>query len=151
MKINHKSVLIYSDKNLNLICIPTGKSKNFGGAIMGLDIVHELKYPYSNDELENTLMISMNECYSQVPINTTEKSSLERYLNINGFSKAVKNKKLIAFEWDCDDYYYIVPTAKIPKRGYVDMEDKKIILGIEIKKGKLAEGIKEAICLSITY
>lgn len=46
MKIQYRLLHIYIDGKANLLAIPTGESKKFGGAIMELDLVKEIKAPY---------------------------------------------------------------------------------------------------------
>jgi len=63
-------------------------------------------------------------------------------LNIKEFSKAVKDKKLIIFGWDCDEGYYVVLTQKVPKQGFVHIEEKKLYLGKKLIDGALAKVYK---------
>ena len=118
MNINYRYVQVYVDKNDNLLVIPTGKSKKIKNAIICIDIVNQLLIPYTDEELENILRLAFSQCYSKEPDDTTNVSSLERYLKIRGYSKAVKNRKLILCEWDSDDEYYIITTKK-PQKGFV--------------------------------
>lgn len=145
MDIDFRIVNIYVDRGNNLLAIPIGESKRINGAIVDLDIVNGLQFPYSDENLEKVLKKTLNQCFSQVPNDTTNESSLERYLNVKGFSKAVKDKKLVVFGWNNEEGYYVIPTKKIPKRGFVDIEDKKLYLGNELNDGILAKAIKEAI------
>lgn len=148
MDIDFRIVNIYVDKYNNMLAIPIGQSKKLNGAIVDLDIVNELQFPYSDEYLEDVLKKTLNQCFSQVPNDTTNVSSLERYLNVKGFSKAVKDKKLVVFGWNCDEGYYVIPTNKVPKRGFVDIEDRKLYLGDELKVGVLAKAIKESILIA---
>ena len=145
MDISFRIVNIYVDKNNNLLIIPTGESKKLCGALIDLDIVNKLQFPYSDEDLEEILKKSLNECFSKKPNDLTSESSLERYLNVKGFSKAVKDRKLVVFGWNCDEGYYVIPTNKIPKRGFVDIEDKKFDIGKELRDGILAKAIKASI------
>lgn len=145
MDIDLRIVNIYVDKDNNLLIIPTGESKKLCGALIDLDIVNELQFPYSDEDLEEILIKSLNECFSKKPYDLTSESSLERYLNVKGFSKAVKDRKLIVFGWNCDEGYYVIPTNKIPKRGFVDIEERKFYIGMELREGILAKAIRESI------
>ena len=61
-------------------------------------------------------------------------------MNIKEFSKAVKDKKLIIFGWDCDEGYYVVLTQKVPKQGFVHIEEKKIFRQ-EVNRWSLGKGL----------
>ena len=150
MKITYRVVQAYVDEKDNLIVIPTGESKKFGRAIMGLDIINQLNMPYSDEELENTLKSAFSQCFTNEPDDTTNISSLEKFLKIKGYAKAVKNRRLVVCKWDCDDGYIITPTKKVPKEGFVHMKDNKIVLGKELKDGELSKAFKEAMKLSST-
>jgi hypothetical protein len=86
MKYDYKSVQICADSNQNLISIPTGKSEKWG--TLTIDSILELKIPYSDEQLEQELINSMDRCYSKVPNNDLKISDLENYLGIKGFAKA---------------------------------------------------------------
>lgn len=53
----YKDVSIYIDKNGTIIAIPLGKSKIYG--IAEIDLIFELKGPYTDEELEVFLMGAM--------------------------------------------------------------------------------------------
>ena len=145
MKITNRTVHIYADQD-TLIAIPTRKSKKYG--LKELSFVNEIGSISPDIELERILYLSLSQCFSEEANDSSEIGALEVHLNIKGYVKAVKNKKLIALEWDCDDGYYVVPTRKIPKQGFVDIEDKIIRLGKKIVEGELAKAVRQAIELS---
>ena len=138
----YKTIFIYVDEKDNLIAIPTGESEKFG--LMGLDIINQLNIPYTDEELESLLINTLAQCYSKKADDSTNVSSLERFLGVKGFTTAVKKRRLVAFSWRYDKGYYITPTNKIPKRGFVDMVDNELILGTELKYGVLARKFREA-------
>lgn len=142
-------VNIYFDKNKNLIVIPTGESENYGRAIMELDIVYQLNIPYSDEQLVRILKESLSKCFSEKPFNDIKQSALERYLNINGYSRAVKGLNLVVLGWDDEQGYYVTPTNKIPKQGFVSIEDKIISLGMNLDDQILAKAMKEAFRIAI--
>ncbi|EKD94630.1 MAG: hypothetical protein ACD_26C00004G0001 [uncultured bacterium] len=144
MIITYRVVFVYVDKKDNLLIIPTGESEKYG--TMGLDLFYQLDSPYSNDELEKTLHEALDMCCSKKPQDDTTESSIERHLKVKGFSKAVKDKKLVSVNWNIDDGFYVTPTQKIPKKGYVHMND--IILGKELEYGALTKALKFAILSS---
>lgn len=148
MKVTYKTVLVYVDEKDNIIAIPTGESDKYG--LMGLDIVFELNLPYSDEQLEVFLKGVMDKCYSKKADDSAELSTLEKFLKIKGFAKAVKCRRLINFDWFKESGYAIVPTNKKPKQGYVHMEDKIIKLGKEPNEGELSKAFKEAMKLSTT-
>lgn len=149
MKVTYKSVIVYIDKDDTIIAIPMGKSKKY--CIAGIDLVLEIKKPYSDMELELFLKEAIDKCYSMKSDDSSEVSSLEKYLDIKGFAKAVKNRRVISFGWYYDIGYVLVPTHKKPRQGFVHMEDKTIKLGQELKEGELSKAFKEVAELSITY
>jgi hypothetical protein len=142
----YRCVLIYADLENNLWIVPTGRSEKMGGAIIGIDIVSGLRSPYSDDELISALKRAMGQCFSMVPDDSLKESAIERYLKVKGYEKAVKNKKLIQFEWNIDDGFYITPTKK-EKKGYGFLDDMQIALGNNFKDEELVKGINEALNL----
>jgi hypothetical protein len=146
MEITYKTVDVYVDENENLIAVPTGESEIFG--TKNLDIANILNVPYSDNELEKLLIETLNQCYSQKPNDTENISFLERFLKVKGFAKAVKNRKLIGVNWNSDKGYCVIPTRKVPKQGYIVMEDVEIFIGKNFKSGELAKAFKEAILMS---
>ncbi|RCX07643.1 hypothetical protein DFR58_1503 [Anaerobacterium chartisolvens] len=148
MVYDYKCVSVYADPNNNLIIIPNGQSQKWGGATAEIDIVNEILVPYSDDDLEKALINAMELCYSKDPDADGDISPIAKHLKVKGYSKAVKNKRYICFRWDIDDGYYLIPTEKVPKRGYVHQEDKIIMLGKNIEYGKLAQAVKEALNLA---
>jgi hypothetical protein len=150
MKYNYKSVHIYADSSQNLILIPTGESKKWGGTLE-IEAVTELKAPYSDEQLEQELINSMDRCYSLKPDESLKESVLEKFLGIKGFSKACKGLKIILFEWLAKDGFFFTPTNKVKGEGYLHLSEQKISLGKSFNKGDLANTVKKAIELSKTY
>jgi len=146
MEIIYKFVNVYVDESDNLIAFPTGESEIFG--TKDLDIANVLNTPYSDNELENLLIETLNQCYSQKPNDTENSSFVERLLKVKGYEKAVKNRKLIGVNWNSDKGYSVIPTRKVPKQGYIDMENAEIFVGKNFKSGELAKAFKEAILMS---
>ncbi len=149
MKRDYKSIQIYVDSNQNLISVPIGESKKWG--IISIHSVSELKSPYSDEQMEQELINSLNRCYSLPADDDLKVSALEKYLGIKDFSKACQGKKLVDLSWNAKDGYYITPTNKVKGKGYLHLEDMKIFLGKNINKGDLANAVKKAIELSKTY
>jgi hypothetical protein len=150
MGFNYKLVHIYSDLNQNLIFIPTGESKKWGGTL-AIDSVTELKHPYSDEQLEEALNSSLDRCYSLKPDESLKESALEKYLGVKGFSKACKGKKLVLFEWLAKEGFSFTPTDKVKGEGYNHLSEQKISFGKNVNKGDLANAVKKAIELSKTY
>ena len=148
MKYDYKMVNIYIDKNGTLYVVPTGESKKFGGAIVDLDLIVKLDFPYSDNDLENSLMRAIEDCFSIEPNVSLSVSALERFLNIKGFSKAVKDKRLVILEWNCDEGYFFLPTKKLTKQGFEHLESEKIYVGKKLIKGVLSKKFMDAIKLS---
>lgn len=147
MNLDYRLVNIYADPNNNLIIISNGQSQKWGGVTAEIDVVNIMTFPYSDEEVEEALINAMKLCYTKNP-DDDNLSPIEKYLRVKGYSKAVKDKRLVCFRWDIDDGYYLIPTEKIPKRGFVHKEDKAIMLGEAIGKGKLSASLKEALGLS---
>ena len=149
MGYDYRSVIVYADAKDNLFILPTGESKRLCGATMELDILKHLAFPFSDEEVEEALLESMDLCFSEDPDDAPGyRTVMEKYLNVKGYAKAVKDKKCIIFHWDVDDGYSITATQKVPKEGYIHLKDKVISLGMDIKKGELAKALKEAMQLS---
>jgi hypothetical protein len=135
-------VSIYVSKHDVLYMIPTGSSKKKGGAVE-INIVNDLKSPYTSNALEELLLLTFNQCYTRNPDELLNTTPIEQYLNIKGWSNAVRNMKLISCSWDDDIGYEITPTDKIPYKGY--QHQKGIVLGKKVSPGDLAEAVKIAI------
>jgi len=93
----------------------------------------------------------MDKCYSKESDDSSEISPLEKHLKIKGYSKAVKNRRLIGFDWHHDTGYELIPTHKKPRQGFVYIEDKTIKIGKELKEGELSKAFWEVARISITY
>lgn len=142
---NYGVVLIYCNQHNDLIIISCGESKKLDGLSRAIDVVAKVNFPYNELELEETLLRSMELCHSQEPDVESKQSTIERVLGINGYGKATKNHKLIQFEWNKKDGYDLRPYQRIPRRGYVLMEEQVIPLGKKIVAGQLAGSVNKAI------
>jgi hypothetical protein len=140
---DYKSVNIYADPQDTLFLIPNGESSD--GLTMGLDIIHELKPPYTEEELENALLESMDLCYSEFP-SEQPNSIIVRHLGLKSYSKATKDKRYVMFKWTSDEGYTVTPSIK--KRGYEHLTEQSIFLGKSFKNGELANAVKKALALS---
>lgn len=148
MKKTYKTVSVYVDKQNDLIAIPHGESDKY--SLAELDIVLALSAPYTDEDLEAFLLEAYGKCYSQKSNDTTNVSPLEKYLNVKGYSKAIKNRRVVLLHWFKENGYEIVPTNKIPRRGYDHIEEKTFKIGKEIKDKNLSNAFKEAMQLSTT-
>ncbi|PGY13198.1 hypothetical protein [Bacillus sp. AFS031507] len=143
---NYGSVAIYCDSSNNLIIIPYGESQKLDGLNKEIDVVSKLNHPYDDLELEKTLINSLELCHSKNPDDGENKRTIiERELGIRGYAKATKSLKIINFSWNKEDGYDVRPFQRIPRRGYVEMEEQVIPLGKKIVPGQLAEALKKAI------
>ncbi|MGM0885203.1 MAG: hypothetical protein ACQEXQ_29690 [Bacillota bacterium] len=143
-KHRYKNVGIYVSKHDDLFMIPTGSSKKHGGAV-DINIVNELKSPYTDDDIEKMLLLTFNQCYTMNPDELINTTPIELHFNIKGWSNAVRDKKLISCFWNDEIGYKITPTNKIPYKGYQHQEDATIVLGKKVKPGDLANAVKKAI------
>ena len=98
MNRNYKNIRVYSDVNGELYIIPSGENTIRGGTIE-IDIVHHLKAPYSDEELERTVEIALDECYSMKPNFESKYTPIERFLGIKGWAKATAIKKNVTILW----------------------------------------------------
>lgn len=147
MEYDYKSISIYADAADNLLIIPSGYYEKYGGT-KDIAIVNQLNVPYSEIELDEMLKLALEQCYSLKPDEDLKITVIEKFLNIKGYSKAVKQRRWIGLEWDYKNGYTISPTQKIQKRGYVIIEEKIIKLGHENTSGELAKAVIEAMQLS---
>lgn len=145
MNFDFKSVNIYVDKMNNIFAVPTGISNKHGGAIMEINKVQVINSPYTDNQIEELLISALDQCFTLIPDENSSQTPLEKYLSIKGYSKAVKDKKLIKLSWNDEDGYFITPTEKIPRRGYVHLKKERIDLGNNIIDCNLANAVKEGI------
>lgn len=148
MNETYKLIHIYVDKLGNLLIIPTGKSQKYFGAIKELSIVNQLNKPFLENDLYIELVKTLDQCFSEEPDDTTNLSALEKFLDIKGYSKATKNRKLIILQWNNKEGYYITPTKKVPREGFTHLEDKTIMLGDSLECNGLLSAVTKAIELS---
>ncbi len=147
MKDEYKSVHIYVDTENNILLFPIGICKE-RGTTKEIDLAIEIKYPYTDEQLEKTLIEAMEKCYSLEADSNTQISPIEKYLKIKGYTKAIKDKKMIHFLWDKKEGYYLLPTANQQKKGFKHLANDMIYLGNELKIGELAKSVREAMKLS---
>lgn len=146
-----KNVSIYIDIENNLYIIPYGTIKNYKGSTNAnaqLDIVIYLKYPYTDYELEEAVIKALDLCHSKEP-NIDGVTPLEKFLNVKGYERSVKNKRLVGLRWLQDEGFKITPTQKVPRKGHSHLNDRVIVLGKSLKEGELSKAINKAIDMSI--
>ncbi|CAM4134010.1 hypothetical protein [Saccharibacillus endophyticus] len=123
-----KTISVYVDKKENLIIVPTGIWVP-RGAVIDIDSIFELKFPYKKEELEEGLKKGFGSCYSQkVEAEFPEQSAIEKYLKVKSYNQAVKGRKLVSCRWTPEDGYEITPTRKIPRRGFVHQKHLACII-----------------------
>ncbi|WP_033166105.1 hypothetical protein [Clostridium sp. KNHs205] len=147
MEYLYRKLSIYADPDDNLIIFPTGLSLKWEVTVI-LDLPVQLLNPYTDEELEKAIYQSMDQCFSIVPDDENKTTPIEKFLNIKGYSRAVKERRLIFFFWNVDEGYRITPTKKESRQGYCSMVDKAIRLGLNPKEGEIAKAIREAMKLS---
>jgi hypothetical protein len=147
VEYKYKTIDIFADINGSLIVIPHGRNEQTGGTI-NIDIVHHLTSSNNREELERTIILAFEECYSIKPNIDLKYSVVERYLGIKGYGKATKDKKLVTISWWQGKGFEIEPWKKMnkpPKGHYTLIKDGVIKIGIEPKTGELAEAVRKAI------
>jgi hypothetical protein len=92
----------------------------------------------------------MSLCFTKTHDDSTNVTTLEKYLKVKGYGKVVKNKRCITFWWNINDGYFVVPINKIHKGSFVEIEEKKVYLGREIKEGELAKAVRKSMKISTT-
>jgi hypothetical protein len=147
MEHEFKSLTIYIDQNNGIIILSCGESKRWGGT-MDIDVEQRLTSPYSTEELEIKLQNALEQCYSKEVDEYSKTTPLEIVTNIKDYAKAVKTRRLVYLECDLNKGYRVVPTEKIPRQGYVHLEDEEIKLPLNYSKNQLAEAVNKAISLS---
>lgn len=147
VKFNHRTVMVYIDEKNNLIANPTGESERYG--LTGLDIVHELNAPYSDDQLGCFLRKAMSKCYSQKADDMAGLGPLEKHLEVTSFAKAVKRRRLVNFCWHTGSGYTLIPTEKRPRQGFVHLDGKAISVEAGAGNGELGLAFREAMKLSV--
>jgi hypothetical protein len=151
MEYTYKSLTVYADSTGNLIIFPTTVAEMrgvTGGAIVGIDLPHQLKPPFDNSVMENEIQKAFDECYSkEADLSSTP---IERFLKIKGYGKAVEGKKLVSVRWTEDTGYVVIPTRKEhkPKRGYIHLNEQSINLGKQFAPGEMAKAVRTAIEIS---
>ena len=149
MEFLYKNVSIYADTSDNLIIIPTGNSEKWGGAV-DIDLAFQLNSPYTDEELEESINKALVQCFSLKPNEDIKETVIERFLKIKGYSKAVKERRFVSLFWNVNEGYIITPTKKVPRQGYVHINDKSFRLGLKPQMGEIGLAIREAMKLS-TY
>ncbi|WP_033166103.1 hypothetical protein [Clostridium sp. KNHs205] len=148
MEYLYRNLSIYADPNDNLIIFPTGESPKREGATVILNLPIQLLYPYTDEELEKSIYKAMDLCFSIIPDDEDKTTPIEKFLNIKGYSRAVKERRLIFFFWNVDEGYIITPSQKIPRQGYSSIDEKEFRLGMNPKEEEIAKAIREAMKLS---
>ncbi len=141
-------VQIYCDPLDNLIFISMGDSQKYGGIATEIDVISKLNFPYNDEDLEETLLRSLELCHSKEPDEEKKQTYIERELGIRGYGKATKNLKIIILYWTKENGFQIEPHERIPRRGYVILEEQVIPLVKKIVSGQLAEAVKKAISVA---
>ena len=146
--MTYKVIGIYFTTKEDLILIPSGISEKWGGATVELELYHRLEKGFTAEQLDKEIYRTFAEFNIQKPNDVLKPSALEKYLNIKGYSKAIKGMKFVNASWNSADGYYVLPTVNKGKNGFNYMDDKKIILGKNVKPGDLAEAVIRAIEIS---
>lgn len=147
---DYKKIHINVDKNNKIYALPTGLYPE-RNVVVSLNILYILEAPYSDKQLEQLVFKTFDQCYSEEIENINAPGILLEYFNVKSYSKAVKGLKWIGIYWNNDEGYTIIPSNKVPKRGYVHLVDKKKTLGLNPKEGEIAEALRQAIEESTTF
>ena len=149
MKHTFKSISVYFDKDSNLIGVPSTEIKKWN-ALVDIDAIVNLTFPYSDDELEQFLENVFDLCYSLTPKELPKQSALQNYLEVKSYSASVKGLGLVSIKWIDKQGYTITPTwqnAKM-KNAFGHLEDRAIGISDRYVKGELARSFRSVMNLS---
>ena len=117
------------------------------GAI-DINLAFQLKSPYTDEELEKSISKALVQCFRLKPNEDIKETVIERFLKIKGYSKAVNERRFVSLFWNVDEGYIVTPTKKVPRQGYVHINDKALKLGLKPRMGEISLAIRQAIKLS---
>lgn len=153
MKYQYKMVSVYVRENQNLILVPKGLCfgrPGFGGS-GGSDVdigpVNELLYPYTDNDIEQALLDTMDKCFGESPTPEEMKlpGSLADFMGVKSWKKATEKLKLFNFRWYKDDGYSLSPYKKEKRGDYSGTFESEIHLGHTLEEGKLAKAVREVL------
>ena len=145
-----KSIAIYVDKEDTLYAVPTGENPYYNIDIE-IDILNILKSPYSNDEIYDLVIKTFDQCYTMIREDIHDPGPLHNYFNVKTYGRAVKGLKYIYVNWSKDEGYKITPTKRVPREGFIHLEDLEKELGHALTPDTLSYFLKQAISESSTY
>ncbi len=146
MGYKYKLVSVYITSNEDIIIIPRGISKKWGGVTCDLDMHHVLDRGYSDEKIESYLLRALDEWNVIEPNGKLRPSVIEKLLKIRGYAKAIQNMRFISVEWYSDEGYKIEPSKNV-KNGFEHPEEDAICIGKSIRNGNLAQAFREAVKL----
>jgi len=134
-KKKDRLISVYADKEDNLYAMPyTWRTEML-----------TLPQPYDMEALEAFLTTSMDKCHSKEPAGDGEISALEKHFGVKGWVKAEKNLRLVIVVWSDDWGLTLTPMkwkGSNPTRVPIG---KRIELGDNPAKGKIAEAFVQAL------
>ncbi|GGI11508.1 hypothetical protein [Gottfriedia solisilvae] len=137
MKYEYKIVDIFND-TLNNTCYFVPYSDTDYG-IVQMDVILELKSPYSEQELEEYAIKALNLCHTAEP-SQDSKTPLQKLLKIKSYKKSTENMKCISFIWRKKSGYFIGVMEREKGGGYSLLEE--IPLGKKLTTEVLSKGIE---------
>lgn len=115
---NSKQISVYIDGKDTLYAIPSSYSYKIHNPISS-SILCTLSAPYTVEELEQFLLGTLDLSFTKPIDDNDKKTALEKYLGINGWSKAIHGMKNISVSWSTQEGYSVTPMAFISAReGY---------------------------------
>ncbi|MCR2803640.1 hypothetical protein [Paenibacillus soyae] len=124
--------------------IPIGYSKKLKSDV-DINIVNELESPFSDENVEEKLLLTLDQCFTKNPDELINTTPIELYFNIKGWSNAIRGLIYFSCFWNDEIGYVIKPARKVPNKGFHFQKEEEIVLGKSVKPGDLANSMKIAI------
>ena len=149
MNNEFRSISVYFNESNLLIGIPSTLTVKFD-ALVGIDSITNIQYPYTNDQLEDFILGVLNRCYTIYLEDIPKVSAIQQFTGTKSYKSSVKNLGLVSAHWLENEGYTITPTWQNAKmrNAFHDIEDKAIKLPEDYKPGELAMAFRKAMEMS---
>jgi len=146
---NFKSISIYFDKLNNLLGVPSTIVKKWN-ALVDIDKITNLIFPYTIEDVELFLKNTFCLCYAYELENLPKISAIQNYRGAKSYSTTVKNLGMVSLSWLDGQGYKVIPTWQNArqKNAFVHLESKTTYVSEHYEKCELAVNLFKAINLS---